>query len=482
MTTKLSQSLIGLALIAGSSGIAYSTRAQWLPYIDRSLKVDQPQAPAVDEHAGHNHASKGLSLTERARQNLGLTTGKVDLQDWWQSVSIPAEIIEEPGHSEQGVSSTVQGIVLKIHAFPGQTVRAGDPLVDIQPTSELLATAESSLLKILQEAELVELQLKRLAPTVESGATPIARKLEKEYELIRLVSQRLVQIQELLVRGLTPAQIDQIIKTKSLIRHIAVNVPAGVLAGDEALSLIPLTGDVAGNIKADPVPRIVAENHEHGSVYSVEALNTHLGQLVQPGSELCRLARHSHLLIAGRAFERESHLVARALENHWPVKAVFETADDAPVIREGLSILYCDNVIETDSNTLRFYVPLTNEVVRDSKGVNGQMYRAWRFKPGQKGRLMVPVKHLSKRIVLPAESIVKEGAEAYVFRLNGKLLERVAVRIESLDSREAVLANDGALFAGDVIARNQAYQLNLALKNAQGGSGGGGHSHEGHNH
>ena len=486
MATRWPQSLyglIGLAVIVGSSSLVYSTREQWQPLLNR----DDSNAGAAkpDDHAGHDHSShetpKGISLTDQARQNLGLKTGKVQLSDWWHSISIPAEVIEEPGHSEQGVSSTVQGIVLKIHAFPGQTVRAGEPLVDIQPTSELLANAEASLLKILQEMELVELQIKRMLPTVESGATPAIRKVEKEYELTRLESQRLVQIQELLVRGLTPGQIDEIVKSKSLIRRITVKVPAGVLPGDEGLSQIKLLSDQDDDKGPDPLPQLPAGNHEHGSVYSVEALSTHLGQLVQPGSELCRLARHSHLLIAGRAFERESHLVSRALENNWPVKAVFETADDVPVTRDGLSILYSDNVIDVDSNTLRFYVPLANEIVRDSKGVNGQTYRAWRFKPGQKGRLLIPVDHLTKRIVLPVEGVVKEGADAYVFRMNGKLLERVAVRIESLDSREAVLANDRAISPGDYVALNQAYQLNLALKKAQGG-GGGGHSHEGHNH
>lgn len=213
MGKKLTQSLYGvagLALMAGSIGIGVVTRERWQPIGDRiSLgtmltTTDSGTHPAVvaGESGGHRHGqdvAKGVSLTERARQNLGLKTGKVQLQDWWQSISIPAEVIEEPGHSEQGVSSTVQGIVLKIHAFPGQTVRAGDPLIDIQPTSELLATAESSLLKILQEMQLVELQIERMAPTIESGATPIARKLEKEYELTRLESQRLAQIQELLV-------------------------------------------------------------------------------------------------------------------------------------------------------------------------------------------------------------------------------------------------------------------------------------------
>lgn len=492
---KLPQSqygVVSLALIAGSIGLAVFTREQWQPVWDQisarsmlTTSVAETHRAAVkDDHAGvhHGHAEvKAVSLTDRARQNLGLKTGKVVLQDWWQSISIPAEVMEEPGHSEQGVSSTVQGIVLKIHAFPGQTVRAGDSLIDIQPTSELLATAESSLLKILQEMHLVELQIERMSPTIESGATPIARKLDKEYELTRLESQRLAQVQELLVRGLTPVQIDEIVKSKSLIRQLTIKVPAGVLPGDEGMPLIRLTGNDVADDGLDRVPPVAHGNHEHGSVYSVEALNAHLGQLVQPGNELCRLARHSHLLIAGHAFERESPLVARALENHWPVKAVFESADDVPVVRDGLSILYTDNVIDVDSNTLRFYVPLTNEIVRDSLGANGLTYRAWRFKPGQKGRLIVPVNRLTKRFVLPADAVVKEGADAFVFRMNGKLLERVAVRVESLDSREAVLANDGALLNGDFVARNQAFQLNLALQKVQGG-GGSGHSHEGHNH
>ena len=334
--------------------------------------------------------------------------------------------------------------------------------------------------------ELVELQIERITPTVESGATPAMRKVEKEYERTRLESQRLIQTQELLVRGLSPVQIDEIIKTKTLIRRITVRVPAGTLTGDEEAPAIKLTGNTVADNAHGPGPLAIPRTHEHGSVYSVEALSTHLGQHVQPGNELCRLARHSHLLIAGRAFERESHLVARALENEWPVKAVFETADESPVVREGLTILYSDNVIDVDSSTLRFYVPLVNEVLRDSTGNNGLTYRAWRFKPGQKVRLLVPVNHFTRRVVLPAEAIVREGADAYVFRMNGKLLERVAVRVESLDSREAVLANDGALFPGDFVARNQAYQLNLAMKRTQGGGESGhshaGHSHEGHNH
>jgi hypothetical protein len=209
-----------------------------------------------------------------------------------------------------------------------------------------------------------------------------------------------------------------------------------------------------------------------------------LGKLVQPGEELCRLARHSQLLIAGRAFERENWIVTRVIEQNWPVKAVFEVTDEAPVIRDGLSILYSDNVVETDSRTIRFYIPLPNELVRDQPAVNGLSYRSWRFKPGQRAQVLLPVEHLLNQIVLPAEAVVKEGAEAFVFRVNGKRLERISVRLLHLDSRDAVIKSDGKLMAGDIVAKNQAYQLELALKNSQGGGNAthGGHDHAGHSH
>ncbi|HEY0982096.1 MAG TPA: efflux RND transporter periplasmic adaptor subunit [Schlesneria sp.] len=483
--------LIGLVLLAGLGGMALLNRdvQEWIRVRLLQASKGSSGEDANHESDAHQHAAaKGLMLSDRARQNLGLKLGKVEMTDWWRSVNVPAEVIEEPGHSKYAVPSTIQGVVLKIHAFPGQTVRAGDPLVDIQPTGDLLATAESTLLRTIQEIALVKLQLERLIPTVDSGATPIMRRLEKEYELTRLESQRLVQTQELLVRGLTSSQIDEIISTKTLIRSVTIRAPAGDLPGDDVEPADAAEEGIEGKegSSSDNDKGVPHAKHEHGSVYTVESLNTYLGQLVQQGGEVCLLSRHSHLLLAGRAFEREAHLIARAIEQGWPVKATFETSSDEPLIRDNLSILYADSVINPDTNTIRFYLPLDNEILRDSTGANGLAYRSWRFRPGQKAQLFVPVQQLSRRIVLPADAVVREGAEAYVFRANGSLLERVAVHVESLDSRDAVLANDRALFPGDVVALNQAYQLDLAFKKSQQGSSQGhgheGHSHEGHSH
>jgi hypothetical protein len=135
------------------------------------------------------------------------------------------------------------------------------------------------------------------------------------------------------------------------------------------------------------------------------------------------------------------------------------------------------------SRIQKFHIPLVNQVLRATTGDDGILYHAWLFRPGQRVRLSIPVEKLIKRIVLPAEAVIQEGADAYVFRANGKQLERVAIVLEHLDARTAVIKNDGTLTPGfDLVAKNHAYQLNLELKKKLGEGGGGGHSHEGHNH
>ena len=92
------------------------------------------------------------------------------------------------------------------------------------------------------------------------------------------------------------------------------------------------------------------------------------------------------------------------------------------------------------------------------------------------------VKSLEKyteRMVLPVDGVVKEGAENYVFLENGRHFDRVPVQVEFRDQLWTVLANDGSIFPGDVVATSGAYQLQMALKNK---AGGGVDPHAGHGH
>lgn len=409
-----------------------------------------------DEHGHDSHAEESVNevlVSEQARDNLGLKLGAVELSDYTRTVVIPGRVIEQPGHSERRITTTLSGIVTKVHVHPGQSVRPGDPVLDLQPTGELLTNAQSTLLKTLQDLALTEAELKRLTPLVESGSVPARLKIEKEYERTRLESLRLVQQQELLVRGVSPAQIAEIIERKTLLKEFTLRVPAN--------------------------PDATAETPVEETVYSVERIDVFPGKLIQPGEELCSLALHLELTIEGLAFERDGPAVTQILQEQRPVTVLFEGDQSEGIRREGLKLRYIDNALDPASRLLRFYIPLRNEVLREVTAENGIVYRSWQFKPGQRVRILLPVERLSEQIVLPLAAVVFEGPDAYVYRANGKLFERVPVVVEQRDPRVAVLKNDGSLFPGDEVALNQAYQIHIALKQQQGS---GVDLHAGHNH
>ena len=142
-------------------------------------------------------------------------------------------------------------------------------------------------------------------------------------------------------------------------------------------------------------------------------------------------------------------------------------------------MLYLAAKVDPESRTLDFYVTLPNEKVRDTKLEDGHRFIAWRFRPGQRVQLEIPVETLPDRIVLPADAVAQDGPETYVFTPNGDHFDRRSVHVEYRDPKWVVIANDGSLFPGDLVAPTGAQQLQLALKNK---AGGGIDPHAGHNH
>ena len=139
---------------------------------------------------------------------------------------------------------------------------------------------------------------------------------------------------------------------------------------------------------------------------------------------------------------------------------------------------YLANRIDTNSRTLHFYVCLPNEVTKDRRA-DGNRFVEWRYLPGQRLQLRVPVEEWPGQIVLPVNAVAREGAEYFVFQQNGDHFDRVPVHVKYKDQHSAVIENDGSLFPGDVVAMRGAHQMQMALKNK---AGGGVDPHAGHSH
>ena len=124
--------------------------------------------------------------------------------------------------------------------------------------------------------------------------------------------------------------------------------------------------------------------------------------------------------------------------------------------------------IDADSRTFGFFIPMTNQSRAYEK--SGRTFLVWRFRPGQRVRIHVPVEKYEDVFVLPSEAVVREGPEAYVFRQNGDLFKRLPVHVLHEDRRSIVIASDGSIAAGSYLAQSAAASLNRVLK-AQTASG-----------
>jgi len=124
-------------------------------------------------------------------------------------------------------------------------------------------------------------------------------------------------------------------------------------------------------------------------------------------------------------------------------------------------------------------VNLPNEIIRDRVNNRDQRFISWKYRPGQRLKLHVPVEEWENEIVVPVEAVAHEGAEYYVFQENGDHFDRVAVHVKYRDRTSVVIANDGSIFPGDVIAMRGAHQMQMALKNKAGGAV---DPHAGHTH
>jgi multidrug efflux pump subunit AcrA (membrane-fusion protein) len=231
---------------------------------------------------------------------------------------------------------------------------------------------------------------------------------------------------------------------------------------------------------------IRAPEHAHDSgncggdhLFHVHSIAVSKGEQVDAGQELCVLADHCELLVEGRAFEDDAARLRQAAKENWDVAATLLVGDGGKEKIDGLKLLYLADKIDPESRAFHCYLRLPNQIELDKKSPTGHRFLEWRYKPGQRLELRVPVEHWTKRIVLPVDAVVEEGAEIYVYRQNGDNFERVPVHAEYRDRKNVVVANDGSLFPGDVVAGAGAYQIHLALKNKSGGAV---DPHAGHTH
>ena len=448
---KLVPPAVAVAVLGALGFAGYATRDRWVPAVfpaGRAEAGGPSHDDGGDEHP-HAHGDR-VKLSAQARANLNLIAAPLAAEPYWRTALIPGVVVDRPGESDRSVPARVAGVVTEVRAHPGDTVKAGEPLFTLQLVSEYVQGAQAELAKAAQELRIAADKRDRTAGLVKAGTASATALSEDEAQVKRFTAQVQTIRRQLQVFGLSPAQLDKAEKGEA-VTEVVVAAPA--------------------RPPSDSVPTQL--------LYEVQELKVQLGDQVQAGQTLCTLANHQLLYVEGRAFKSEAKALAAAAHAKAPVRAEF--ADEAPgdwPAQPPLTIHHLANQVDPATRTFAFYLPLDNLSATFER--DGRTYFVWRYRPGQRVRLRVPVEKLGDEVfVLPAAAVVREGADAFVFVQNGDLFVRKPVRVLHEDRTEVVLANDGSVGPGQFVVRNQAAALNRALKAGAGDEAPGHtHSHE----
>lgn len=537
MQLKMILNSLGLAGLMSFGAMCgwWMTAKGWLapaklmpPSLVTTLGLEAASESSADPHA-HDHADdhsddhagdaagmaeeKIVAMSKQAYKSLRMEIDYVQHSTHWKTLNLPGQVIEIPGFSNVALAAPVDGIVSKIYANQGQAVAPGDLLFELQITDDALMSAQLTLLEAITQGDIVAKELERLKPLVAGGAVAGRRSLELQYDQNKFSAQRQNRIQELQLRGLSVAQIDGIITKRDLVKTLAVRLPLD-LAPSQDFGLVPVTVPTPQDPSADkgdsdrlPPPkgkpiasmaggRAIQDQRE----FSVEDLNVFPGKAVKRGDDLCQLAYHSQLFVRGEAFQSDVDAILNLKKNAWLVQVEFGHTIESPdlahrqegrVDSEELEVLYIDNHVDKGTQSFLFYMPLANQVSQDSVGTGGKVFRQWKFKPGERTHVMIPVEKFSDQIVLPIDATVQDGLETLVFRKHVHVhaadeahvhsgnepfieFEPVPVQVLQRDDRSVVIAAGGDLQVDDIVAMNNAYHLNMELKSGNAPA----HSHD----
>jgi cobalt-zinc-cadmium efflux system membrane fusion protein len=457
-----------LFTVVGSCAVIVGAIGAWWTNSNRSApapgETEQIALPSDEESA----PSDKIVVGDQAQKNLGLTAKPLQAEVFWKTITIQGMIVDRPGFSDREVVAPAIGSVSQIYHVPGDLVRPGDKLFTLKLASEALQQTQTELYKTSKNIMLAEARRERLVAGGQAIAQ--ARVVEVESEISRLQVAAEAYRQELFNRGFSPADVNGVADGR-LLSEITLVVPP------RAASQV-LSGEAVASASQAPGEQPLA--------YEFQELKVELGEQVQAGQTLCHLSNHQLLAIEGRAFRDETSLLERSIQEGWQVEVDFQEDASAtwPAINQSFLISYIANTIDPVTRTFGFLLPLENQYKTVDHGDKTQLL--WRFRPGQKVLLRIRVEKLEDVFVIPAEAVVLEGAEAFVFTQNVNTFERKSVHVLFRDRDRVVLANDGSLptyMRGQVrmtvpaVARTAAAQLNRMTKSGSSGAPKGYHIH-----
>jgi len=375
VTTRSGLSKSVLAVVLGF--VAVGLVVYFTPSLRERLRATlcatlgcEPAKSKEDEHAHGQHKEDSITLSPQAQANIGLKLGKVELRDFNRTIAIPGILRERPGRSMVAITAPLTGTVTQIFPILGETVLPGQKLFELRLTHEELVQAQGDFLRVAEELDVIEREIKRLERIAVDGGIAGRQVLERQYEQQNKQAVLRAQRQALMLHGLSEAQVNSILAKRELLRSLTVVVPA--------------ERDVAEAAPANPNEPAKGEPEAKRMIgYEIRELKIERGQSVSAGETMAVLTDHATLFIEGSTFDKDLQAVNRTIKNGWTVDAAIETDDAPPQVIKNLPILHASGSVDPETRTFHFYVPLANPLLREVTSPEGNRFVTWPYKPWQ---------------------------------------------------------------------------------------------------
>ena len=328
-----------------------------------------------------------LRISPEAEKSLGLSTAVVHLKTMERDVMANASV-EVPWRQHAFATSLLAGRIAHVLVRPGDTVEKGQELAQVE--SAEIEALQTDLLKAAAELELANHLVEQRTSLAEGGSIPDRRLLEGQTARDGWAASRGIVIRKLLSLGMTSAALDDVLKTRKLVRTISITSP--------------LRGVVS-------------------------VANVRSGQVVEPWQQVYEIVDMSNVWVHGQVLETDCTEVAEGQAVEIRVDAVPDRTFMGIVDHVGVKL-------DPEFRSLHVHVEVDNpqKLLRE----------------GMFARMRIRARVVPEAIACPLEAIIDPGGEPSVLVLDRAgvyMRQRVKLGLRSGGFVEIL---DG-LFPGDPV-------------------------------
>jgi cobalt-zinc-cadmium efflux system membrane fusion protein len=305
--------------------------------------------------AGREHT---VTLTTESLKEIGLTLSIAEIQPLGGNMTVPAKLIPNQDFEAQ-VGSLVQGRVQKVMANVGDAVKEGQELMHIEGLE--VGEIKSNFIKTRAQLKYAEANYQRQKTLLEQKVGSQKSFLEAQSEYDKAFAEFNAEDKRIHSIGLTD---------DDLLRFVEHGSPE---SDSHSGGVLPIKAPIAG---------IVVER------------NVVIGQLVDGSTTAFRIVNTSILWADGQVYEKDVPRLSGKPEITLSVTA-FPGEDFSG------RIIYVSPVVDEQTRTITIRALIPN--------------RKGRLKPQMFGELHVPIGGTTECLIIPAESILKDNDESYVF-------------------------------------------------------------------